>query len=157
MFIIFFFSSRRRHTRCALVTGVQTCALPILFQGPRTLETLNREPFSFVARKIAAVGLTHAHIDQSGLLPKLVAEGFRGPVYATPQTRDLLYHMLPDAGRIQESEAEQRNRRKDRKDEEPIEPIYTEADSKAAYDQIETVALNKWFQDRKSTRLNSSH
>src|SRR3546814_2437480 len=54
--------------------------------------------------------------------------------------------MLPDAGRIQESEAERRNRRKDRKDEEPIEPIYTEADSKAAYDQIETVALNKWFQ-----------
>src|SRR3546814_19917547 len=54
--------------------------------------------------------------------------------------------MLPDAGRIQESEAERRNRRKDRKDEEPIEPIYTEAHSKAAYDQIETVALNKWFQ-----------
>src|SRR3546814_20311890 len=117
-----------------------------LFQGPRTLETLNREPFSFDARKIAAVVLTHAHIDHSGLLPKPVAEGFRGPVYATPQTRDLLYHMLPDAGRIQESEAERRNRRKDRKDEEPIEPIYTEADSKAAYDQIETVALNKWFQ-----------
>src|SRR3546814_11696471 len=57
-----------------------------------------------------------------------------------------LYHRLPDAGRIQESEAERRNRRKDRKDEEPIEPIYTEADSKAAYDQIETVELNKWFQ-----------
>ena len=117
-----------------------------LFQGSRTLETLNREPFSFDARKIAAVVLTHAHIDHSGLLPKLVAEGFRGPVYATRQTRDLLYHMLPDAGRIQESEAERRNRRQDRKDEEPIEPIYTEADSKAAYDQIETVALNKWFQ-----------
>src|SRR3546814_18218594 len=66
-----------------------------LFQGPRTLKTLNREPFSFDARKIAAVVLTHAHIDHSGLLPKLVAEGFRGPVYATPQPRDLLYHMLP--------------------------------------------------------------
>jgi metallo-beta-lactamase family protein len=103
-----------------------------LFQGSRTLETLNREPFLFDARKIAAVILTHAHIDHSGLLPKLVAEGFRGPVYATRQTRDLLYHMLPDAGRIHESEAERRNRRRDRKDEEPIEPIYTEADSKAA-------------------------
>ena len=89
-----------------------------LFQGPRTLETLNREPFSFDARKIAAVVLTHAHIDHSGLLPKLVAEGFRGPIYATAQTHDLLYHMLPDAGRIQESEAERRNRRKDRKDED---------------------------------------
>ena len=116
-----------------------------LFQGPRTLEALNRQPFSFDVRKLSAVILTHAHIDHSGLLPKLVAEGYRGPVYATPQTRDLLYYMLPDAGRIQESEAERRNRRRDRRDETPIEPIYTEADSKAAYEQIETVALNDWF------------
>ena len=117
-----------------------------LFQGPRTLEALNREPFSFDAHKVSAVVLTHAHIDHSGLLPKLVAEGFRGPIYATPQTRDLLYHMLPDAGRIQEGEAERRNRRRDRKDEDPIEPIYTESDSKAAYDQITTVTMNRWFQ-----------
>jgi len=117
-----------------------------LFQGPRTLEALNREPFSFDVCKVAAVVLTHAHIDHSGLLPKLVAEGFRGPIYSTPHTRDLLYHMLPDAGRIQESEAERRNRRKDRRDEKPIEPIYTEADSKAAYEQVETVGLNQWFE-----------
>lgn len=117
-----------------------------LFQGSRTLETLNREPFPFDARKIAAVVLTHAHIDHSGLLPKLVAEGYRGPIYSSAQTRDLLHHMLPDAGRIQESEAERRNRRQDRKDEEPIEPIYTEADSRAAYEQVETVAMNKWFE-----------
>lgn len=89
--------------------------------------------------------LTHAHIDHSGLLPKLVADGFKGPIYTTLQTRDLLYHMLPDAGRIQESEAERRNRRKDRKDEDPIEPVYTEEDSKAAYEQIETVDLHQWF------------
>ncbi len=117
-----------------------------LFQGSRTLETLNREPFSFNVRKVAAVILTHAHIDHSGLLPKLVAEGYRGPIYATPQTRDLLFHMLPDAGRIQESEAERRNRRRDRRDEEPVEPIYTEADSMTAYEQIKTVAMNEWFE-----------
>lgn len=117
-----------------------------LFQGPRTLEELNREPFVFDVRKLSAVILTHAHIDHSGLLPKLVAEGYDGPVYATPQTRDLLYHMLPDAGRIQESEAERRNRRRDRRDETPIEPIYTEADSKAAYERIEAAALNDWFE-----------
>lgn len=116
-----------------------------LFQGPRTLETLNRVPFAFDARKLAAVILTHAHIDHSGLLPKLVAEGFRGPIYTSAQTRDLLRHMLPDAGRIQESEAERRNRRKDRRDEEPIEPIYTEADSVAAYDQVEAIAMDEWF------------
>lgn len=116
-----------------------------LFQGSRTLETLNRESFSFDVRRLDAVILTHAHIDHSGLLPKLVAEGYRGPIYATAHTRDLLYHMLPDAGRIQESEAERRNRRQDRRDEAPIEPIYTEADSKAAYEQVETVGLNRWF------------
>lgn len=117
-----------------------------LFQGPRTLEVLNREPFVFDVRKLSAVILTHAHIDHSGLLPKLVAEGYGGPVYATPQTRDLLYHMLPDAGRIQESEAERRNRRRDRRDETPIEPIYTEADSKAAYERIDAASLNDWFE-----------
>lgn len=117
-----------------------------LFQGPRTLEALNREPFAFDVRKLSAVILTHAHIDHSGLLPKLVAEGYGGPVYATPQTRDLLYHMLPDAGRIQESEAERRNLRRDRRDEAPIEPIYTEADSKAAYERIEAAALDDWFE-----------
>ena len=88
-----------------------------LFQGSRTLETLNRDPFSFDVRRIDAVVLTHAHIDHSGLLPKLSAEGYRGPIYCTPQTKDLLYYMLPDAGRIQESEAERRNRRRDRRDE----------------------------------------
>ena len=117
-----------------------------LFQGPRTLEALNREPFAFNVRKIDAVVLTHAHIDHSGLLPKLVAEGYRGPIYSTLQTRDLLYYMLPDAGRIQEGDAERRNRRKDRRDEEPIEPIYTEADSMKAYEQLETVALHEWFE-----------
>lgn len=117
-----------------------------LFQGSRTLEMLNNEPFPFDVRNVAAVVLTHAHIDHSGLLPKLVAEGYRGPIYSTPGTRDLLYYMLSDAGRIQESEAARRNRRRDRRDEEPIEPTYTEEDSKAAYQQVEMVALNKWFE-----------
>jgi metallo-beta-lactamase family protein len=117
-----------------------------LFQGSRTLETLNRTPFSFDVGQIDAVLLTHAHIDHSGLLPKLAAEGYRGPIYCTPQTKDLLYHMLPDAGRIQEGEAERRNRRLDRRDEEPFEPIYTEADSLAAYHLCKTVELNEWFE-----------
>src|SRR3546814_8943785 len=97
-----------------------------LFQGSRTLETLNREAFPFDASRLAAVILSHAHIDHSGLLPKLVAEGYGGPIWCTSATRDLLYHMLPDAGRIQESETERRNRRADRADEETVPPIYTE-------------------------------
>jgi len=117
-----------------------------LYQGSRTLEVLNREPFSFDVRKIGAVILSHAHIDHSGLLPKLVANGYKGPVFCTPATRNLLYHMLPDAGRIQESEAERRNRRADRADEEPIEPIYTEADSIAAYEACRNTDLKQWFE-----------
>ena len=115
-----------------------------LFQGSRTLESLNRSPFSFDARSLSAVLLTHAHIDHSGLLPKLVADGYEGPIWCTPATRDLLYHMLPDAGRIQEDEAERRNRRADRADEPPIEPLYTEADALAAQDQSKGVRLGEW-------------
>jgi len=117
-----------------------------LFQGSRTLETLNRNPLPFDVRRLSAVILTHAHIDHSGLLPRLTAEGYRGPIFCTPQTRDLIYYMLPDAGRIQENEAERRNRRLDRRDEDPIEPIYTEADAMAAYELAETVGLNQWFE-----------
>lgn len=116
-----------------------------LFQGSRTLETLNRDPFAFEAAKIDGVLLSHAHIDHSGLLPKLVAQGYKGAIFCTPPTRDLLYHMLPDAGRIQEGEAERRNRRADRSDEPPIEPIYTEADCIAAYEQSRGVLLGQWF------------
>lgn len=115
-----------------------------LFQGSRTLETLNREAFPFDASRLAAVILSHAHIDHSGLLPKLVAEGYGGPIWCTSATRDLLYHMLPDAGRIQESETERRNRRADRADEEPVPPIYTEADAMAAYAQTRGVEFESW-------------
>lgn len=117
-----------------------------LFQGTRTLETLNYEPFSFDVRTISAVVLTHAHIDHSGLLPKLVAAGYSGPIFCTAPTRDLLYHMLPDSGRIQEYEAERRNRRSDRAGEAEIEPIYTEADALAAFDQAHPIGFRQWFE-----------
>jgi metallo-beta-lactamase family protein len=117
-----------------------------LFQGSRTLEGLNREPFPFDAGTLDGVILTHAHIDHSGLLPRLAAENYRGPIWCTPATRDLLRHMLPDAGRIQESEAERRNRRADRADEPPIEPIYTEAHARAAWELCRPVALDRWFE-----------
>ena len=117
-----------------------------LFQGSRSLETLNREPFAFAPEKIDAVVLTHAHIDHSGLLPRLVAEGFAGPICCTEPTKDLLNYMLPDAGRIQESEAERRNRRADRADEPEILPFYTEADSVRAVEQARPIALGEWLE-----------
>jgi metallo-beta-lactamase family protein len=83
-----------------------------MFQGGREARGKNRAALDFDPSGIDFVLLTHAHIDHSGLLPRLVALGFRGPVYATRATRDLLGVMLPDAGHIQEKEAEFQNRRR---------------------------------------------
>ncbi|MDA0226033.1 MAG: MBL fold metallo-hydrolase, partial [Proteobacteria bacterium] len=67
-----------------------------MFQGGREAKRRNREAFAFDPRSIDFVLLTHAHIDHSGLIPRLVALGYRGPVYATQATCDLLGVMLPD-------------------------------------------------------------
>jgi len=109
-----------------------------LFQGSRTLETLNHTAASFDARDIDAVILTHAHLDHGGLLPKLVANGFSGPIWTTAATADLLVPMLADAARLQEQETMRRNRRHDRAGDPPIQAIYTMADADAALDLIQT-------------------
>jgi metallo-beta-lactamase family protein len=75
-----------------------------MFQGGRLGDRKNRR-FAFDPREIAFVLLSHAHIDHSGLLPRLAAQGYKGPVYATPATCDLLGVMLPDSGHLQEIEA----------------------------------------------------
>lgn len=117
-----------------------------LFQGSRTLEQLNAGPFAFDPKQIAAVVLTHAHLDHSGLLPKLAAQGFKGAIWCTQPTCDLLEYMLADAGRIHEAEAARRNRRRDRAGEEPFVPIYTEADALTAWRLCRPVALEQWFE-----------
>lgn len=117
-----------------------------LFQGSRTLEQLNRQPFGFRPDAIDCVLLTHAHIDHSGLLPRLVAEGFDKPIWCTAATGDLLEYMLCDAARIQEGEATRRNRRADRADEPRIEPLYTEEDARQAVEQVSPVAIGEWFE-----------
>jgi metallo-beta-lactamase family protein len=116
-----------------------------LYQGSRSLEELNHSPPQYDPHEIDSVVLTHAHIDHSGLLPRLVASGFGGPIWTTQETADLLEVMLADAGRIQESEAERRNRRRDRAGDKPIAPLYTEADALAAWSQVRPVALREWF------------
>jgi metallo-beta-lactamase family protein len=117
-----------------------------LFQGSRTLETLNREPFAFDPRKVDAVLLTHAHLDHSGLLPRLVAEGFRGTVWCSGPTRDLLAVMLPDAAKIEQQDVERRNRRADRADEPPIQPLFTAEDVSRLLDLVVTAELEEEFE-----------
>jgi len=117
-----------------------------MFQGSRGLEALNHSAFAFEPRRIEAVLLTHAHIDHCGLLPKLAAQGYRGRIWCTGGTADLLEYMLADAGRIQESEADRRNHRRDRAGDARFVPLYTEADALSAWRLCHPIGLAQWFQ-----------
>ena len=80
-----------------------------LFQGVKAIRSRNWKPFPFAPRDIQAVVLTHAHLDHSGYLPRLMNEGFHGPVMATPATRQLADILLTDSGHLQEEDARQAN------------------------------------------------
>jgi metallo-beta-lactamase family protein len=81
-----------------------------LFQGLKQLRLRNWEPFPVNPASINSVILTHAHIDHTGYLPRLVRDGFDGTVYATPATVELSRIMLPDSARLQEEDADYANR-----------------------------------------------
>jgi metallo-beta-lactamase family protein len=115
-----------------------------MFQGSKTLKALNYQAFPFAPHSIDAVLLTHAHIDHSGLIPKLIREGFAGPIYATRGTRELCSALLPDAGHIQEFEVEILNRRNMRHGKRTVTPIYTEADGVAALHAFRSVDYGDW-------------
>ncbi|MFN3449916.1 MAG: MBL fold metallo-hydrolase RNA specificity domain-containing protein [Roseococcus sp.] len=117
-----------------------------MFQGPKTLKALNHEPFPFEPRSLSAVLLTHAHIDHSGLLPRLTKAGYRGPIHATRATADLCSCMLPDAGHIQESEVEILNRRNRRRGRAEVAPIYTAEDAERCLEQFRPLAYGEWIE-----------
>jgi metallo-beta-lactamase family protein len=115
-----------------------------LFQGQKTLKELNYRPFPFNPAEIDAVLLTHAHIDHSGLLPKLTREGFKGRILATRGTIDLCSYMLPDAGSIQESEVAALNRRNAARRRPAVSPIYTQVDAIASLQWFRPVEYEAW-------------
>jgi metallo-beta-lactamase family protein len=99
-----------------------------LFQGLKELRQRNWAPLPIDLAHLRAIILTHAHIDHSGYLPRLVAKGYKGPVYATPGTCDLLNVMLPDAAHLQEEEARYA-RQKGYSKHSPVLPLYTVEDA----------------------------
>jgi metallo-beta-lactamase family protein len=115
-----------------------------LFQGAKTLKELNYGAFPFDPAKIDMALVTHAHIDHSGQLPKLVKHGFTGSIYTTAATRDLLSYMLPDSGYIQEIEVEHLNRRNAQRGRPDVTPIYTRADAEASLEAIRPVEYEQW-------------
>ncbi|MEY9403357.1 Cft2 family RNA processing exonuclease [Bradyrhizobium japonicum] len=101
--------------------------------------------FPFRPADVDAVLLTHAHIDHSGLLPKLKREGFSGPILATRGTIDLCSYMLPDAGNIQETEVAALNRRNAARGRGAVTAIYTQADAIATLDAFRPVEYQAWY------------
>lgn len=117
-----------------------------MFQGSKTLKELNYGAFPFNPRNIDFVLLTHAHIDHSGLIPKLIKDGFEGPVYATEGSIDLLSYMLPDSGYIHEREVEHLNRRKQQRGKKAVQPIYTRADGESSLESFRASAYEQWIE-----------
>lgn len=113
-----------------------------MFQGEgHDTRPLNAH-WGFDPREISYVILSHAHIDHSGLLPKLYKDGFKGKIYATAGTIALCEIMLLDSARIQESDLKYINKRKIEKKEKTIEPLYDEEDAKQALDNMEELPHN---------------
>lgn len=101
-----------------------------MHQGGEKEEALNFQRFPFDPDELDFVLLTHAHIDHSGRLPRLVKQGFSGPIYATPPTCDLVEIMLLDSAYIQEMEAEWQTRKARRAGKRGVDPLYTEEDAR---------------------------
>jgi metallo-beta-lactamase family protein len=115
-----------------------------LFQGLKSLRLRNWAPPAVTSSTIDAVVLSHAHVDHSGALPLLVRQGFRGPIFSTPATRDLLGVLLPDAAHLQEEDADRANRRHYTK-HRPARPLYTVADAEAALALVQTRPFGTTF------------
>ena len=113
-----------------------------LFQGLKELRLRNWEDFPVDPATIDCVVISHAHIDHTGYLPKLVKEGFNGSIYCTPPTADLIEIMLLDSAKLQEEEAQYARRKGYSRHENP-EPLYGEEDAKAVFSLLKSFHYNE--------------
>jgi len=113
-----------------------------MFQGLKELRLRNWADSPVPPASIDAVVLTHAHLDHVGLLPRLVAQGFKGRIFCTPGTKDLCSLVLPDAGRLQEEEAERANRKGYTK-HHPAKPLFTEEQAVSTLIRLQPVGYQR--------------
>ena len=116
-----------------------------MFQGlGRETDMLNRD-LGFDPSSVTAMILSHAHIDHSGLIPKLVADGYRGRIYCTPATRDLTTVLLRDSAEIQQDEIKYVNKRNAAEGLAYLKPLYTVDDANKALDHLDERGYNIWY------------
>ncbi|HLF14409.1 MAG TPA: MBL fold metallo-hydrolase, partial [Bacteroidota bacterium] len=114
-----------------------------LYQGHRDEANRRNRGFPFDPRSIDAIVLSHAHIDHSGNIPGIVKQGFSGPVFCTPATKDLAGVMLADSAHIQVRDAEYLNKKNRRTGEPPVEPLYTPGDAAEAAEAFKPIPYHK--------------
>ncbi len=115
-----------------------------LFQGGRELEILNLE-FGFIPSEVNALVLSHAHIDHSGLIPKLVKDGFSGKIFCSEATFDLVKILLKDSAKIQEDDTNYINKKRKEKGLKQIMPLYTSKDVDSAISLFYPQKMNETF------------
>lgn len=123
-----------------------------LFQGLKELRERNWAEPPFDPREVDLVVLTHAHLDHSGYLPRLIRQGFNGPVISTHATADLCSILLPDSGHIQEEDARFANKRGYSK-HRPALPLYTEEQARQALAWLRPAAFNRTLQVHEDVTL----
>jgi metallo-beta-lactamase family protein len=125
-----------------------------MHQGNAEIEKRNGDVDIYGPNEIEFFLITHTHIDHSGLLPRLVHEGFRGPVYATQPTVDLLKILLLDSAHIQEMEAQWKSRKRLRYGEKNIGPLYTKRDAEATFPLLKAVSYDEIFEPLPGVKVN---
>lgn len=124
-----------------------------MFQGSESLEERNAAEYSIKPESVDYLILTHAHIDHSGLIPKLCKAGFSGKIYCSSATKDLCEVMLPDSGHIQEWEANQKNFELEKLSQPVVEPIYTVQDAEKALKQFHIIDLDEIIQPAEGVKF----
>ena len=124
-----------------------------MFQGMgRDTDKFNRD-WGFEPSEVDHVILSHAHIDHSGLLPKLVKDGYNGKIYCTPATASLAKLLLIDSARIQEADVRYTNKQRQKENRPLVEPLYTEADAALVFSLFETIPYDEHFKIEEGIEL----